>query len=52
MPVHPAGGGWQWGKHGKIYKGKNAKAKAEAQGAAAYASGYRGKGKKHAKGGK
>ena len=40
MPVHKVKGGYQWGKHGKVYKSK---AKAEAQGRAAYASGYRGK---------
>lgn len=46
MPVHPVkGGGYQWGSHGKVYRGKNAKKKAAAQGRAAYANGYRGKGK-------
>jgi len=44
MPVHSTpGGGKQWGNHGKIYKGKDAAAKAAAQGRAAYANGYRGK---------
>lgn len=43
-PVHAvSGGGYQWGNHGKVYHGKNAKAKATAQGRAAYAHGYRGK---------
>ena len=44
MPVHSTpGGGEQWGGHGKVYKGKGAKAKAAKQGAAAYANGYQGK---------
>jgi len=43
MPVHRApGGGYQWGGHGRVYRGKNAKAKARAQERAAYANGYRG----------
>ena len=43
-PVHSvAGGGQQWGNHGKVYHGPGAKAKAAAQGRAAYANGYRGK---------
>lgn len=42
-PVHAADGGFQWGGHGKVYKGKGAKAKATAQGRAAYANGYKGK---------
>lgn len=47
MPIHSvAGGGWQWGNHGKIYRGKGAKVKAGAQGRAAYANGYRGPAKK------
>lgn len=46
MPVHAAKGGYQWGGHGKVYKGKGAKAKAAAQGRAAYASGYKGGGGK------
>lgn len=45
MPVHKVpGGGYQWGGHGKVYRGKNAKAKAARQGAAAYANGYSGPG--------
>lgn len=41
MPVHKTkGGGYQWGKSGKIYYGPNAKEKAEKQGRAAYANGY------------
>lgn len=31
-----------WGNHGKVYCGAGAKKKAERQGQAAYASGYRG----------
>jgi hypothetical protein len=46
MPVHKGkdekGIYEQWGKHGKKYRGKDAKKKAAAQGRAAYASGYRG----------
>lgn len=44
MPVHKVKGGYQWGKHGKVYK---TKAAAERQGRAAYANGY--KGSKNAK---
>jgi hypothetical protein len=44
MPVHKVGkSGYQWGSHGKVYRGKNARKKAAAQGRAAYANGYRGK---------
>jgi uncharacterized protein len=43
MPVHKAGGGYQWGGHGKVYKGRGAKAKAAKQGRAAYANGYKGR---------
>jgi hypothetical protein len=43
MPVKKVGGGYRWGTHGKLYKGKGAKAKAARQGRAAYARGYRGK---------
>jgi len=43
MPVHKVKGGYRWGSHGKIYKGKGAKEKAARQGRAAYANGYRGK---------
>lgn len=43
MPVHRVKGGYRWGKHGKIYKGKGAKKKAAKQGRAVYAAGYRGK---------
>ncbi len=46
MPVHKAKGGYQWGSHGKVYKGAGAKKKAEKQGRAAYANGYRGSGRK------
>jgi len=48
MPVHAVKKngrtvGYRWGNHGKVYKGKDAKAKATRQGRAAYAHGYRGK---------
>jgi hypothetical protein len=43
MPVRKVKGGYKWGGHGKLYKGKRAKAKAERQGRAAFAGGYRGK---------
>ena len=39
MPVRKVKGGYRWGSKGKVYKSK---AKATAQGRAAYASGYRG----------
>jgi len=38
--------GYQWGKKGKVYTGRNARKKAAAQGKAARASGYRSKGKR------
>lgn len=38
MPVQKTQGGWRWGQSGKVYP---TKAQAEAQGRAAYASGYR-----------
>jgi hypothetical protein len=41
MPVHKVKGGWQWGSHGKIYRGKDAKKKAQEQGRAAHAHGYK-----------
>lgn len=34
MPVQKAKGGYRWGKSGKVYKGKGAKAKAARQGRA------------------
>lgn len=40
MPVRKVAGGYQWGKHGKVYKGPGAKAKAARQGRAAHAAGY------------
>lgn len=47
MPVHKATQngktGYQWGQHGKVYTGPDARAKAAAQGRAAYANGYTGK---------
>jgi hypothetical protein len=46
MPVHKSKGGYQWGNSGKVYKGKGAKEKAAAQGKAAFANGYKGKGEK------
>ncbi|MFW9949857.1 MAG: hypothetical protein ACFFKA_07015 [Candidatus Thorarchaeota archaeon] len=47
MPVHSVRKngkivGYQWGNHGKIYRGKDARKKAGKQGAAAHASGYKG----------
>ena len=42
MPVRKVGpDSYQWGTSGKVYTGKDAKAKAERQGRAIYASGYR-----------
>lgn len=32
MPVRRSGGGYRWGKSGKVYKGKGAKRKARRQG--------------------
>lgn len=43
MPVRKVQGGYQWGKSGKVYPTKQ---KAEAQGRAIYASGYKEKGTK------
>ena len=41
MPVHKTkDGGYQWGQTGKIYYGKNARKKAEAQGQAIEKSGW------------
>jgi hypothetical protein len=46
MPVHKGkdskGPYYQWGKHGKKYRGRDAAKKAARQGRAAYAHGYRG----------
>jgi hypothetical protein len=39
--------GYRWGGHGKIYTGADARSKAAAQGRAAYANGYGGKGMKN-----
>jgi hypothetical protein len=38
MPVRRVKGGFKWGKSGKLYKGKGAKAKAAKQGRAVKAS--------------
>jgi hypothetical protein len=38
MPVKKAKGGFKFGKSGKVYKGKGAKAKAKRQGRAIHAS--------------
>lgn len=38
--------GYKWGSSGKIYTGPGARAKAERQGRAAYASGYKGSGRR------
>lgn len=35
--------GYKWGSQGRVYTGAGAKQKAQAQGRAAYASGYKGK---------
>lgn len=42
-PVRKTSGGYKWGNSGKLYKGKGAKAKAQKQARAIYASGYKGK---------
>lgn len=34
MPVQKTKSGYRWGKHGKVYHGKGAKAKARKQGVA------------------
>jgi hypothetical protein len=41
MPIRKVKGGYKWGKSGKLYKGKGAKAKAQKQARAIYASGYK-----------
>jgi len=42
MPVHKVGKDcYQWGKSGKVYCGKGAKQKAQKQGQAVRASGYK-----------
>jgi hypothetical protein len=42
VPVHKTSdGGYQWGRHGKVYRGDGAAAKAAEQGRAAFANGYR-----------
>lgn len=46
MPTHKAKGGYQWGEHGKIYRGKGAKAKADRQGRAVKAAQARRSGKR------
>lgn len=38
MPVHKQGSGYQWGKTGKVYMGKQAKEKAAKQGRAVKAA--------------
>jgi len=38
MPIRKSGGGYKYGKSGKVYKGKGAKAKAAKQGRAIQAS--------------
>jgi tRNA splicing endonuclease len=43
MPVHKVKGGYKFGSHGKVYRGKGAKAKAARQGRAIRASGWKGK---------
>ncbi len=47
MPVHKTkSGGYQWGKTGKVYYGKDAKKKAQKQGIAIRLSGWKEKDKK------
>ena len=46
MPVYKVRGGYKWGKSGKVY---TTRAQAEAQGRAAYASGYGSKNRKKSK---
>jgi hypothetical protein len=45
MPVHKVirdgKVGYQWGKSGKVYTGPGAQARAQQQGQAAYAAGYK-----------
>lgn len=41
MPVRKVKGGYKWGKSGKVYRGKGAKAKVTRQGRAICASGWR-----------
>lgn len=42
MPVHKTkDGGYQWGRTGKVYYGRDAKRKAELQGIAIEKSGYK-----------
>jgi len=43
MPIVKVKGGYRWGSSGKVYKNRK---DAERQAAAAYASGYKSKGKK------
>ena len=43
MPVRKIGSCYKWGKSGKKYCGKGAKAKAKRQARAIYSSGYKGK---------
>lgn len=43
MPVHKVGSGYQWGNHGKVYRGSGAHEKASKQGQAAHANGYKDK---------
>ena len=40
-PVEAVGDGFRWGKKGHVYRGKNARKKAAAQGYAAMKNGYR-----------
>lgn len=46
MPIYKGkdskGSYYQWGQHGKKYRGRGARSKAARQGRAAYANGYRG----------
>jgi hypothetical protein len=40
MPIRKVKGGYQWGWHGKVYRGRGARKKAAKQAAAAHAHGY------------
>jgi hypothetical protein len=46
MPIYKVQGGYRWGRSGKVYKTRK---EAEKQAAAAYASGYKPKGKRNGK---
>lgn len=41
MPVEKVDGGFKWGNHGKVYRGKGARRKAANHGYAAMRNGYK-----------